>query len=206
MNEKNYLNEWIDAYTDVMNQIKKLCTVLDDDVAAKLLFKDSDIFNRIAQDMDLNFQVGMILVSLSSGSYSESQLAILKSFQYADYMEYFGQNISWDELWDVIDQEDGQELINNFIANARNDGVFIRLSQLICLGQSVVSNYSVTIFMQFINLLLVYNNAGDNPVGGVAGAQSYVNTLWQSAYRRMEEAGVDLGLKIHIGAEDEDQN
>ena len=206
MNEKNYLNKWIDAYTDVMNQIKKLCTVLDDDVAAKLLFKDSDIFNRIAQDMDLNFQVGMILVSLSSGSYSESQLAILKSFIHADYMEYFGQNISWDELWDAIDQADGQELINNFIANAKDDGVFIRLSQLICLGQSIVSNYSATMFMQFLNLFLVYNNAGDNPVAGVAGAQSYVNTFWESVYKRMEEAGVNPGLKIQMQMGQESDN
>ena len=113
-------------------------------------------------------------------------------------MEYFGQNISWDELWDAIDQADGQELINNFIANAKDDGVFIRLSQLICLGQSIVSNYSATMFLQFLNLLLVYDNAGDNTVGGVAGAESYVNTFWESVYKRMEEAGVDPGLKIQM--------
>lgn len=198
MAEMDYLNKWIASYSDIINQIEKLCEVLNDNVAARLLFANKNIFERVAQDMDLNFQIGMVLVSLGSASYSERQLAFLKSFPHADYMEYFGQSISWDELWAVIDQEDGQELINNFIANAKDDGVFFRLSQLICLGQSIVPNYSATMFMRFLNLLLEYNNVGNNPVSGVATAQYYVNTLWESAYRRMDEAGVDPGLKIQM--------
>lgn len=199
----NGTNEWNNAYSDVMNQIEKLCKVLSDNVAARLLFKDTNIFSRVAQDMDLNFQIGMILVSLSAASYSKSQLEILKSFPHADYMEYFRQNISWDELWGAIAQVDRQELLDNFIANAKEDGVFMRLSQLICLGQNVMPNYSATMFMQFLNLLLIYNNAGNGSVEGLEGSQNYVNTLWESVYGRMEESGVDPGLKIQLGSDNE---
>ena len=203
MNGTNHLNKWVASYSDVMNQIEKLCEALSDNVAAKLLFKDADIFYRIAQDTDLYFQIGMVYVSLNSASYSKSQLALIKSFSYADYMEYFGQSISWDELWDMIDQMDRQELMDIFMSNVKDDGVFIRLSQLICLGQSLIPNYSATMFMQFFNLFLIYNNAGNGSVGGLEGSQNYVNTLWESVYSRMEECGVDPGLKIQLGSDNE---
>ena len=199
----NEIKEWIDAYSKVMNQIEKLCEELNDNVAARLLFNDTNIFSRISQDIDLSFQIGMILVSLSSASYSKCQLMILKSFTYADYMTYFGQDISWDELWNAITQVDSQELLDNFITNAKADGVFIRLAQLICLGQSLVPNYSATMFMQFSTLFLIYNNAGKGSGEGVESSQNYMNTLWESAYRRMEESGVDPGLKIHFGSDNE---
>lgn len=198
MEETNILLEWEEQYSKLTSYIKPMCDILNDNYAARFLFDANNIFDRISVDFDLILHFYMLLLSCSCASYSSEQFSMIKSLKFGDFMEYFHEEISWDQLWAEIDSIDGQHLADIMSDDIRDNGVIDRFTKFICLGNSIQNNFSNLIYMYINTLLLIYGKASDNFDSTLSMAKEYMNQLWEIVYKKMDQVGIAPGLKIKM--------